>query len=477
MSRGERSGSPAEGIGAGLATALVGNALAAGLGFAQSVVVVRALGVAEYGLYGILGSVAAICANAVDLRLGDATMRRFFAVSVPGRTAGGLAATSEPRGPDPLAALLAGAIAQSLLGAVLAVATVAAALALVGLFSSARLSLTTLVAFALSEALAYGGRYVLFTIRFAREPRTLAACEVSAAALRALLVVATLLVWPSIEGLVAGLVLAGLAAAALNAAVFAQVWLVRRGLRTTVRSVRGELRSLFDRRRELAALNAINLQNLLHRGADVLVVGLLAGEREAGLYKLARSLSDALYVAYDAAAKTLQPLVLQLRAAEDGVRLRELVRRMLQVAGLGTCALLVLELLWLRDLVAWLFGAGFVAAVPAIVLLTVPAFFVFGLFLWAWPLVIHAGEVRRYAAVGFAAVLLGQYGLGVGGAMLGFGGGATWLAAGYLTSELLLWAAFGPRAASLLRVAGGSPSDATVEEAGRLVLRAAGGGR
>lgn len=432
---------------AGLATALASNAVAAGIGFVQSVVVVRSLGFADYGVYGVLGSIAAICANAVDLRLGDATMRRFFEVDL----------STCPRAPAgasaPLAVLLAGGIAQVALAALLAAAILLAALPILEAFPAARLPGLVLVAFAVSEALAYSGRYLLFTMRFARDPRMLAACEVSAALLRGLVVCAAVWLRPSLSGLISGLLLAGAATWTLNGVAFARVWLVRLGLRASAAEVLGELRVLRVRRRDLFALNSINYQNLLHRGADVLAVGLLGGEREAGLYRLARSLSDALYVFYDAAAKTLQPLLMQLLAAAEGARLHELAHRVLRLAALGTAVLLLVELAFLPELLRLLYGASSLPAAPAILLLSAAAFFVFGLNLWTWPLIVHAGAVRTFAATGFVAVLLGQYGIGLTGALLG-SGGATWFAAGYLASEALLWAAFGPRAAALLDAVG-----------------------
>jgi O-antigen/teichoic acid export membrane protein len=441
-----------DGIAHGLATLLLGNAVAAAIGFAQSLVVVRALGVADYGVYGILGSAAAICTNAVDPRLGDATMRRFYG-----------AGASTSRAGDSLALLLAGAIAQAILAVVLGVAIVAAALAVRAALPGTGLATSAIVAFAASEALTYAGRFLMFSLRFAQRPAYLAACEVVVVAARAAVVTAAVLVWPSLEGLMAGLAGGALASLGLAAVAFVRLW-VGAGPRTTSAAVRREIRGFYGRRRELFALGTTNYQNLLHRGADVLVLGVLAGEREAGLYKLARSATDALYVLYDAAAKVLQPLFMQLLAEGAVDRLRRFARRAAGSAAVGVATLLAVEAMLLEPLVRAVFGESFVAASSAIAFLTASAFFVFGLQLWAWPLVVSAGEARAYAATAFVAVAVGQYGVGLAGLLLSPGAGATWFAFSFLAADVLLWTAFGPHVATLLRGA----------EMERLPVRAAG---
>lgn len=441
-----RASGSAEGAGdgrilPGLGAVLAGNAAAAAIGFAQSVVVVRALGVSDYGVYGVLASIAGIAANALDLRLGDAAMRRFYVSD--GR--------ADDAARDPLALLLAGALAQAALGAALGIAIVAATFAVLPAFPEARIASVAVVAFAASEAFAYTGRFLLFSLRLAERPKALAVSEVLVVALRAAIVSAAVLLRPSLGGLIAGLALSGPACLLLAAGAFARLWIVDSGLRTRWAAVRRELRLLRARRRELFALGTMNYQNLLHRGADVLALGLVAGEREAGLYKLARSVTDAVYVLYDAAAKVFQPLVLQLAAEGAAPRVRRFAGRAAALAAAGVALLLAVEALALEPLVRAFFGESFVAATGAIRLLTVPAFFVFGLHLWTWPLLVGAGEVRTYAATALVAVVAVQYGVGLAGLVFFPGAGATWFAFSFLAADVCLWAAFGPRAAALLR--------------------------
>jgi O-antigen/teichoic acid export membrane protein len=457
-------GEAAAGIGAGVAVVLAGNATAAALGFVQSIVVVRALGVVDYGLYGILASAAAICSNLFDFRLGDATMRRFFASPAKGG-----------EGSDPLAAILAGAIAQVALAILLAGAIAVACLAVLPAFPGLALGLSAILAFAASEAVASLVRYLLFTLRLARRPRELARWEVRAVAARAVAIVAAVVFRPSISGLVAGLLLGNLFGLTIAAAGFRRLWVREERLRTTPAALRHELGALAARRRELFALNAINYQNLFHRGADVLSVGLLVGPSEAGLYKLARAATDALYVFYDAAAKTLQPVFMQALAAGAAERMASFARRAVVLSALAVALVIALELMLLPLVLRTVLGESFGAALPAIAWLTVPVFFAFGLQLWAWPLVVTKGEVRAYAASAFAAVMLGQYALGLGGFLLGLGGSASWFAFVYATSEALLWASFGPRAARLL-----AADDAETVAPARVLTqdaRAAGGRR
>jgi O-antigen/teichoic acid export membrane protein len=427
---GERSRSGA------LWTVVAGNVVAALFGLAQGLVVVRALGVADYGAYGMLAAIAAICANALDLRLGDATTRWFYARRGDG---------------NGLAILLAGALGQGLVALVLGLATLAATFALLSRLGADDLPASAVVAFTAGEVLTYAARFLIFSLRLSGRTGDLVRCEVSVAALRSAIVCAVVLLHPSLAGLAAGLALAGAATLVVAAVAFVHAWVVVGCLRTSLAALRLEMKGLLDRRRELVSLNTTNYQNLLHRGADVLVLGLLAGEREAGLYKLARSLTDNLYVLYDAAAKTYQPRLVELFSARRVDELSTFAARTIRVTALAVAVLLAAEAMLLEPLLVALFGPAFAPARVPILLLSAATFFVFGFYLWAWPLIVAERRVAMYAVTALLAVVLGQYVLGIAGALAGIESLASWFAFTYLASYVLLWAAFGPTAAALLR--------------------------
>jgi O-antigen/teichoic acid export membrane protein len=403
---------------------------AAALGFAQSIFVVRSLGIESYGAFGILASVAAICTNLLDVRLGDLTLRRFFHRDTPGGDA------TPARG----AILVAGLLVQAAIAAALFVAISVALPLTLRLFPERQPVAGLLVLFAAGEALTYASHFLTFTIRLAERFAFLAGVQLLVAFVRATLVIGAVLVAPTLMGLVTGLFLAGLATLLLLLGASLRLWIGESRLVCTATETVTALRAIVADWRSLLAFNAMNYQNLLHRAADVLAVGLLAGERSAGLYKLARTATDALYMLYDSANKVYQPLLMRLLATHALAAFRRVSTTIVTIAAGTVGVALVAEWLVLERLVTFALGPALVPAVPSIMVLTVPLFFVGGLYLWVWPLVLHTGEVRAYVGLSFASVLLCQYGVGPAAFWWTGGSSVVWLAFGYLLSYVALYA-------------------------------------
>ncbi len=410
--------------------AWLGASTAAGgaIGFARSVVVVRALGVADYGVFGVLAATSAICANAVDLRLSDLTTRLYYEpLPVEERSAwrGGL--------------LVAAFCVQAALALLLFGLIVAALPLILRFFPGASVPLAALLLFAAGESAHYASKILLFTLRFSERFGALAAIQLVATAIRAAIVVAAVGIRPDLGGLAAGLALAGVGVAAFLGVTALSFW-GRLGLTASGADVRRALRAILASWRSLVAFNALNYQNLLHRAADVLVVGLVGGERAAGLYKLARTATDALYVVYDVAGKVLQPALMRLLQEGRRRRFRAAALRVTALAGGGVAVLVVGEVLALDHMLRWVYGPAFAGAWASIVWLTLPLFFVAGVQVWAWPWILHRGGVTAFVGTAVAAVALGQYGLGLGGYLLDPAGRVAWFAAGYAAVYPLLYA-------------------------------------
>jgi O-antigen/teichoic acid export membrane protein len=183
--------------------------------------------------------------------------------------------------------------------------------------------------------------------------------------------------------------------------------------------------------------NALGYAKLLHRSADVLLVGFFCGDYHAGLYRCARSATDTLFAVNDVLAKTYQPRLFRLAAERDATAFRALARHllltMLGLAAVGVAA----ELILLPVLVPFVFGAVFAGAVPAMILLTVPVMWAFAVNLWAWPLLITFTSLGAYTAISFVAVIAGQYVIALAGHGL-FGLGALPFAVGHAAVFVLL---------------------------------------
>lgn len=428
--QGSASGDPAGS--ASLLSAV--NVVCAAIGFVQILFVVRVLDVAAYGVLAIMASVVAMAANLLDVRVGDLASRLYYGPQ-----------TGRP-----------GSRLDVLLGAVVVQAAVATALALLAgaalaLWFAQRPGGSPGTAMLLLYACAEGfvtpiANLLAFTHRLRERFVALAAIQLANVVGRTLAVVAALLIRPDVVGAVCGIAAAAAWSLLLHVTASLRLWAGDADLRGHRLHVRAALAPYLTERRTLLSLSLVNYQNLLHRAADTLAVGWIAGDAAAGLYRFARTCTDALYVVlYEGASKVYQPLLLRLlaegRSDEFGRRAAFLFRAAAFVVTLG----LALELVTLEPLIRAVAGADYLPATAATMLLTVPVFFVVGIGLWAWPLVVHSGRVARFAAHALAAVLLGQYAVPLLGLATFGGSAATWFALGYLLSYAILYATLLPR--------------------------------
>ena len=169
---------------------------------------------------------------------------------------------------------------------------------------------------------------------------------------------------------------------------------------------------------------------LLHRGADVLLVGYFCSDHVTGLYKVARTISDSFYVVYDGLNQVYFPRFLDLLRHRRHQEYRQLAGRMLIGAGALTAAIVTAELGLLDRVIAVLLTPQFVDAGPATIILTLPFLYVTGVSLWVWPALVEAGQPGTMAKLSALATLV-QYGATVGLLVL-ISPAATMAAIGYV---------------------------------------------
>jgi O-antigen/teichoic acid export membrane protein len=183
--------------------------------------------------------------------------------------------------------------------------------------------------------------------------------------------------------------------------------------------------------------NFLGYAKLLHRSGDVLLVGFFTNDLLTGWYKLARTLTDALYLLYDSINKVYQPFFLQQLAANILGDYRLKAKKLLLFSGLFTIAMLVGEILLLPQFIAIVFGPKFLGAASTIIILTLPFFFVNGLFIWIWPVYLYTGKIKQYVVINLVAVITGQYGLSVLLYVLTGRHNVAWFAVGYVASYII----------------------------------------
>jgi O-antigen/teichoic acid export membrane protein len=138
-------------------------------------------------------------------------------------------------------------------------------------------------------------------------------------------------------------------------------------------------------------------------------------------------------------SKVYQPTFLALAARSAWKDYARIARAIVIVTGIATAGAIGLEILGLEALFGLVFNDRFTGAEPLVIILTVSFFFVGGLHIWIWPLLLSRGRIGQFTGYSIVAVVFGQY----GAALLLFYGlspATIWFAFGYVLSDMLLYA-------------------------------------
>lgn len=147
---------------------------------------------------------------------------------------------------------------------------------------------------------------------------------------------------------------------------------------------------------------------LLHRSADTLVIGYFFGEHATGIYKFARTVSDKLYLLYDALNQVYFPRLLEYLESDYKLFLR-VTKKLITFSWISTFTILLLEILvWNTFCELFLNGQYKEAKLPTVIL-TSALFFVLGPFLTHYPLILKDKKLKNYVLINFLSVLFLQY--------------------------------------------------------------------
>jgi O-antigen/teichoic acid export membrane protein len=410
------------------------NLCCAAIGAAQGLAVVRLLGPDGYGAAAVLVALTSVATNLIDVRLTDLVSNLYYSPN----------ASDDAGGATHRAAVLRLGIGLYAVSALL-IALASAALLLV---AARRLSATAFLTqwfwlAALAQGVSYFGSFFVFVQRFVASARRMAALQVASALINAGAMVALVALHRTIGGYVTGLLISAVAIAVVNAALTVRS-IVRAGipLRASGRSAGVVL----DRKvvfQFIAAGNVLGYVKLLHRSADVLLVAFFCSDRDTGVYKLARSMTDALYAISEAIGRIYQPRLLTLLRDGAHAEYRRLARSMTTTAAAVTVVALAGVLVVVPRMAVILGWREMPGLTLATAILTLPFFFVAGLQAWIWPAFVSMGRLGRCTLWGVVAVLVGQYTIGP---LLVYSTGSAipaWFSLGYLSfyvlSLLPLW--------------------------------------
>lgn len=406
------------------------NVLLGGLGLIQSLWVARGLSLAALGVVAVITGVNNTLLNFIDVRLADLAARLYY----------------RPVTPDPrvyqASVLVLCLIGNAGLSVVLGLASIAVSAWVVPAITSAPVALGWFAAQAAATGLGnltntlnylqrFSGRFVLFgTWRLGIR-------------LAAVLVFGGVFASEySLDRYYLGLVLGNGVAFLLTGLVTAVVWLRAEALPLGRRAVFTRAWPAYRQSgRFLFYGNMLGYAKLLHRAADVLVVGWLTDDTVTGLYKFARSLSDSLYLIFDAVNQVYQPRCLELLASGAEGAYRALARRSVLWVTAALAGVLLGELLLLRPALSWLFADKFADSEGAIIILTFPVWFVLGVHLWLWPLFVHSGRLGQFTVMSLIAGASQHLIYGLVLVVTGPAVSVAGLALGYLAHYLVLYPA------------------------------------
>lgn len=409
------------------------NVACAAIGASQGLLVLRLLGPESYGAAAVLVALTAVATNLVDVRLTDLISKLYYDEG----------ASFAANGTQYRTSVLRLGFGLYLLGAAL-ITAVSLGLMVLGARRLTGIELTTswLWMAAAAQGVSYLGSFFIFIQRFIALPRRMAVLQLASAVINAAAMVAFVSADRSVGGYAAGLMVSAAGIATLNAWQALAI-LGREGI-----ALFGRQRAavpVIDRRtilRFVAAGNVLGYVKLLHRAADVLLVAALCGDRETGVYKLARVMTDSLYAVSEAIGRVYQPRLLSLLQARDHGEYAAVARSITTTAAALTVAALGAAIVLLPRLAPFL-GADGRDLTLSVAILTLAFFFVAGLQSWIWPAFVFFGRLGRCTLWGAVAVLGGQYTLGPALVYLTGHASPAWFSLGYLSyyvlSVLPLW--------------------------------------
>ncbi len=226
--------------------------------------------------------------------------------------------------------------------------------------------------------------------------------DVSLAAVRFVLVIGAVMAKGGVEGVIVAYAVSGLITGCVSVLVAFVV--ISRELRSPGLSAPIGLLAQ-DGRRIGAFLGFTNLTEvvkLAHKQLDIVLVGLVAGPRDAGIYRLAKSSASLLGLPLVPLASVTYQRMMEVSNRRD--QLWSVACRSARAVGLPLAGLTLLGGSVLALAAVGIAGPAYASALPAIAMWTV-AFSVWNYFFWLRPLYLASGSVHRWFWFSLAAAI------------------------------------------------------------------------
>jgi O-antigen/teichoic acid export membrane protein len=350
----------------------------AGMALAQGIFVARELGATSLAVIGVLASALSLVANFLDIRPTDLASKFFYEERDSVARAGVLQ----------VCILLNAAIGLCLL----VVGTVVA-LAVSHVVLDHPPALGAVLAQSVVTSAAFVSGTPLALLRLTERLGVVAAMRITGQAVNTAAVVVAVWASGTVGGYYTGATVSALALLPLSAVVSVITWR-RTGVALLARaSVRAAWRRYRAQLRFLVLGSVMGYGKMLHRGADVLLVAFVTTDATTGVYRLARQLTDGLYVVFDALSTVYGPRLLSLLAENRYGEFRLSARRLL-LGAVGFTALAEMGVLVGLPVVRETVLAGqYDGLVMPVALLVLPFGVVTGVHLWLWAALIDQGRL------------------------------------------------------------------------------------
>jgi O-antigen/teichoic acid export membrane protein len=375
------------------------------IGFFSGMLTARWLGAGAYGVMGVISAINATVLNFVDLRLNDVMAKLYY--DKEGATGTELARRRASLIQSSLICYGALAVAFFAIG-------ILANAFLPRFFTSVPVRSNWILASAAGTSITYFVNPIGYMQRLTGRFRLLAAQALIGSVISSGLMVLCVWLHKDLDGYYLGFLISNLVGACLAVGIALYDWIkldhlpLLRGL---------DLSALARFRKHSGFLfwgNLLGYVKLGHRSADILLVGYFCDDRVTGLYKFARTLTDKFYMLFDAMNQVYFPTFMQMLGQGSVASYRRLAGRIFVTVLLFTAATLALEAVGLPYFSQWVLKGKFAGVEPIIETLTIPFFFVTGMYIWMWPIVLHHGWAGRYTLYNAIALCI-QYGVGIAG--------------------------------------------------------------
>jgi O-antigen/teichoic acid export membrane protein len=399
----------------------------AGLGALVSIINARLLGPEALGLIGIMSGISATVGNFIDVRLMDVVGKLYYAPTLPAGDEGNQYRFS---------VLVIYILGMGMLGTLIWGISLLAGILTIGYFTQTPVKSSWLVVSTYYFAMNYWVGSFSYQQRFSERFYLIGTWRVVSYMITQALFLLILLSRPTLDGYFMGVLISATLNGLMTIGLSVFIWKRYQGFDLSTKRIFRAFRDYRSQVRLILWGNLFGYSKMLHRGSDILLVGYFADDRITGLYKVARSFTDTIYVLFDALNQVYFPRFMQMLSAGDFPAFRSKVRSLITNSGLLVLGLLGLEALGLSTAIKLILSTKYEGTEGAILVLTIPVFFVLGFHLWYWPIFVHAGKLQLFTL--FSLVASGvQYLIAIL-AFYSFGADPIWAAAGYLGYYLFL---------------------------------------